>query len=172
MNTATKIIISIGSIAIVATAGIGGLLLATSDDTASTTTPATTTSSTTSSSGSSSDSSTSSASTSESSSTESTSSYQDGTYTATSSYSVPRGVTNSISATVTVSGGKITSVVTDNTYSDHESGMYIDSFESDISSAAVGTSLADATFSRIGGASLTTEGFNSVLDEIRTQATA
>lgn len=73
---------------------------------------------------------------------------------------------------MTVSGGKITAVTTDDSYSDHESAMYIDSFESSVSSTAVGTSLADASFSRIGGASLTTEGFNSVLDEIRTQATA
>lgn len=170
MNSATKLIVSIGSIAVIATAGIGGFLLATAkDDTsavASTTTSSvipvgtstvdTTTIDTSSST--------------TSASPTSASSYKDGVYTATASYSVPRS-SNSISATVTVSGGKITAVTANDSYSDGESAMYIDSFESSVSGSAVGTSLADATFSRIGGASLTTEGFNSVLDSVRTQAT-
>ena len=96
---------------------------------------------------------------------------KDGTYTATATYYVPHG-SNTISATVTVSGGNITSVTANDNYTDGESAMYIDSFESSLSSKAVGMSLASASFSRIGGASLTTEGFNSVLDQIRTQATA
>jgi len=178
MNTATKIIVSIGSIAVIATAGIGGFLLATSNSSSmpsitgtvsQTTTPSTvsavtsvaTTSSTTSPSSSSG-----------SSSTSTSSGYKDGTYTASSSYNVPHGNTNSMSATVTVSGGNITAVSTNNNYSDGESAMYVDSFKSSVSSAAVGSSLANASFSRIGGASLTTQAFDSVLDQIRTQATA
>lgn len=178
MNTATKIIVSIGSIAVIATAGIGGFLLATSNNMStpsitgsvsqattpsavSATTSATDASSTTSSSDSPG-----------SSSTSTTSSYKDGTYTASSLYYVPHGGTNSLSATLTVSGGNITAVSTNNTYSDNESGMYIDSFKSSVSSAAVGSSLASASFSRIGGASLTTQAFDSVLDQIRSQATA
>jgi hypothetical protein len=85
---------------------------------------------------------------------------------------VPHGGSNSVSATLTISGGKITAVTTNDNYTDNESAMYVDSFESNVSSATVGTSLADASFSRIGGASLTTEGFNRVLDTIRSQATA
>lgn len=166
MNTATKIIVSIGSIAVIATAGIGGYLLATSNGTTSTTTPTST--SAPASSNSTSSSSTTSTS---SSTTSSTSSYKDGTYTASSSYYVPHG-TNTISATITVSNNKITSVTTKDDYTDRESAMYIDSFESSVSGSAVGTSLANASFSRIGGASLTTEAFNSVLDEVRTQAAA
>ena len=85
---------------------------------------------------------------------------------------MPHGATNTISATVVVSGGNITSVTADDNYTDRESGMWISDFESSLSSTVNGTSLADASFSRIGGASLTTEGFNAVLDMIRTQATA
>ncbi len=167
MNTATKIIVSIGSVAVIATAGISGLLLATSNGTNSTTTPTSSSAPVSSGTSNSSSSSTSSS----TSSSSSTTSYKDGSYTASSSYYVPHG-TNTISATVTVSNGKITAVTTNDNYTDNESAMYIDSFESSVSSSAVGTSLADASFSRIGGASLTTEGFNNVLDEIRTQAAA
>lgn len=174
MNTATKIIVSIGSIAVIATAGVGGFLLATSNTTSTpsiagtvsqTTTPSTVSATT-------SVASTSGTSSSSSTSTATSSGYKDGTYTASTSYYVPHGGTNSLSATVTITGGTITAVSTNNNYSDGESGMYIDSFKSSVSSAAVGTSLASANFSRIGGASLTTQAFDSALDQIRSQATA
>lgn len=171
MNTATKIAVSIGSIAVIATAGIGGLLLATSNDSTPATTP-TSSSVTPTTSTSSTSSSTSDTSSSSSTTSSSTATYKDGTYTASATYSVPHGGSNSISATVTVAGGNITAVTTNDNYTDGESAMYIDSFESSVSSTVVGTSLADASFSRIGGASLTTVGFNNVLDTIRSQATA
>lgn len=162
MNTATKIAVSIGSIAVIATAGIGGFLLATSNDaTAPTTQTATSVPQSTDPTISTN---TSNAST--------TSSYKDGTYSATASYYVPHGGTNAITATMTIVAGKITSATTTHQYGDSESSMYIDSFESGVSNAATGVSLAEATFSRIGGASLTTEGFNSAIDSIRSQASA
>ncbi len=164
MNTATKIAVSIGSIAVIATAGIGGFLLATSNDaTVPTTQTATSVPQSTNPAIS--------TNTSNASST-TTSSYKDGTYSATASYYVPHGGTNSITATVTIVAGKITSATTTHQYGDSESSMYIDSFESGVSNAATGVSLAEATFSRIGGASLTTEGFNSAIDSIRSQASA
>lgn len=172
MNTATKIAVSIGSIAVIATAGIGGLLLATSNDTIPATTPISSSVTPTTTSTSSTSSSTSDTSSSSSTTSSSTATYKDGAYTASATYSVPHGGSNSISATVTVAGGNITAVTTHDNYTDGESAMYIDSFESRVSSTVVGTSLADASFSRIGGASLTTVGFNNVLDTIRSQATA
>jgi hypothetical protein len=77
-----------------------------------------------------------------------------------------------MSATMTVANGRITAIKTNDTYADGESAMYVDSFDSSVSSSAVGTSLANASFSRIGGASLTTSAFDTVLDTIRTQAAA
>jgi len=99
-------------------------------------------------------------------STTTTGGYKDGTYTASANYSVPHGQQNTINVTLTVAGGVITAVSTTNTYSDNESGMYVDSFKSGLSAKVVGTSISGASFSRIGGASLTTAGFQTALDTI------
>jgi uncharacterized protein with FMN-binding domain len=99
-----------------------------------------------------------------------TGSYKDGTYTASTSYMVPHGGQNSLSATITVAGGSITAVTVNDNYSDRESGMYVSDFESAISSSVKGQSLANVSVSRVGGASLTSEAFNSVLDTIRSDA--
>lgn len=110
--------------------------------------------------------------TSTSSGTTSTSGYKDGTYKASTSYYVPHGATNSLTASVTISGGKVTTVTVNNNYSDQESAMYIDSFESAIKSAVVGHSINGLSLSRIGGASLTTQAFDDALATIRTDAKA
>lgn len=83
---------------------------------------------------------------------------------------VPHSGHNSLSATITVAGGTITAVTVNNNYSDHESGMYVSDFESAILSSVKGQSLANVSVSRVGGASLTSEAFNSVLDTIRSDA--
>ncbi len=171
MDTKNKVFVVIGSIALIATTTIGGYtLFATKDDTttfsgssslsaASTQNLTQTTASST-------------ATVSDSTSSAASSSYNDGTYTASMSYSVPHGAQNSISATVVISGGKITSVKTTDNYSDRKSAIYISDFESGVNSDASDQSLAGYTPSRIGGASLTTNAFASVLDTIRSQATA
>ncbi|MEO5949727.1 MAG: hypothetical protein ABIP74_04955 [Candidatus Saccharimonas sp.] len=173
MNSAAKIIVSIGSIAVIASAGLGGFLLATAKDGSSVTPTINSTSQTTTTAISAPTASPSAATETATNTTAlATSGYKDGTYKANTSYRVPHGGSNSLSATITVSGGKITAVKTSDNYSDGESAMYVDSFESSVSSSAVGISLANATFSRIGGASLTTDAFDAVLDTIRTQAKA
>lgn len=101
----------------------------------------------------------------------SSSTYKEGTYSATVSYYVPHG-TNSLTAKVTVSGKKITSVSVNDDYSDHESAMYIDSFESAIKSAVVGRDLGSLSLSRVGGATLTTQAFDDALTTIRNDAKA
>ena len=155
MDTKNKLFTVIGSAALIATAGIGGAtLFASKDDTASTTTGATVSSTTLSSS-----TRTSTDTSPSSSSSTSHSSYKDGTYTASTTYSVPHGATNSISATVVVSGGTITSVTANDSYTDRESGMWISDFEGSLSGDASDQSLSSYSPSRIGGASLTTEAF-------------
>lgn len=169
MNTQNKIFLVIGSVAVIAAASVGGYALFTTKDAA--TTASTSSVQSTGSTGIGSSSSTSSSGSSTTTNGSSNSSYKDGTYKASIDYYVPHG-TNTLTATIVVSNGIISSVTTSDDYTDHESALYIDSFESGISSAATGKSLNGLSLSRVGGASLTTEAFNSVLDTIRTQATA
>ncbi|MFZ1258183.1 MAG: hypothetical protein WAQ25_01815 [Candidatus Saccharimonas sp.] len=96
--------------------------------------------------------------------------YRNGTYTATKQYTVPKNGANSITATITLSAGKITSVSVKNSYTDRESAQYVDSFTSKISGNASGQSIASYAPGRIGGASLTTNAFNAVLDSVRAQS--
>lgn len=148
----------VGTVAILATAGIVGTSLftqnnATSTNTASSQTASSTTNTTTNTS-------------------TATSSYKDGTYTATKQYTVPHGLNNTLKATIVISSGKITSATTEDTSSDHESAAYISRFESALSSSATGQSLGSYSPSRIGGASLTTQAFADALSDIASQAHA
>lgn len=154
-----------GSIALIAAAGVGGYVIFSSPDSSGT--PAIATSTQTASDTSSTTYQSSTTTATESSAANAT--YKDGTYSAEATYVVPHD-SNSINVTVTVSGGKITSVKTDDSYSDHESAMYVSDFESEVSSDATGQDIASYSPSRIGGASLTTEGFASALDTIRSDA--
>lgn len=103
--------------------------------------------------------------------TSSSSSYKDGTYSASVNYYVPHG-TNSLTAKITVKDGKVTALSTDHEYADHESGMYVDSFESAIKSAVVGQDVGSLSLSRVGGATLTTQAFDDALTTIRNDAKA
>ena len=104
--------------------------------------------------------------------TANSSSYKDGTYTASANYGVPHGFQNSIKVTLTVTNGKVTSAEASHDYNDRESGMYVDSFDSSLDSAVVGKAIASLSPSRIGGASLTTYGFDDALAIIANQAKA
>ena len=97
--------------------------------------------------------------------------YKDGTYSASASYSVPHGI-NSIGVSMTVKNGTITALKTSHDYGDRESGIYVDSFDSRIQSLVVGKPLGDTSLSRVGGASLTTFGFEDALATITNEARA
>ncbi len=99
------------------------------------------------------------------------SSYKDGTYSGKASYMVPHGH-NSISVTVEIKDSKIVSASAQHDYTDHESGMYVDEFDSSLDTAVTGESVESLSPSRIGGASLTTDAFDNVLDTIRSEASA
>lgn len=96
----------------------------------------------------------------------STSSYKDGTYSAAVVYTVPRGYQNSITANVTVSNNKITSVSVDNKYTDRESGLFIDNFEAALEQVVIGEPIGSLSVSRIGGATITTDAFEKVITKI------
>lgn len=104
-------------------------------------------------------------------STSSTGGYNDGTYAASADYSVPHG-NNSIKVSLTVKNGVVASVSSSHDYADHESGMYVDWFDAAIDNFVVGKSLGDISLNRVGGASLTTYGFDDALATIANQAKA
>lgn len=101
-----------------------------------------------------------------------TSGYKDGAYSATATYAVPKGFSNDITVNITVKDGVISSVSSDHDYTDRESGMYVDAFDSRLSSLIIGKALDVASQIRVGGASLTTYGFNDALAAIASQAKA
>lgn len=160
MDTRNKIFIVVGTVAVLGTAGVVGALLFTQKDSTSGSTTAATASQS------------SASSTSTSTSSSSSASYKDGTYTTTTNYETPHSDTNSLKVTVTIASGKITAVTTDDTYNDHDSAEYINSFEGSVKGVIVGQELGSTSQSRIGGASLTSQAFYDALDTIATQAKA
>ena len=178
MKPQEKTFIIVGTSAILIAAGLGGSYLFFAKD-AATSTPGVATSASASTGTGSSEvattpsTPTSASSTNTSSTTTATSSgYKDGTYSATSNYSVPQGNSNSIGVSITVKDGVVTAVKTDENYSDRESEMYIDSFESLLQNAVVDKSIKNLQLNRIGGATLTTAAFDDALDSIRNDAKA
>lgn len=174
MDTKNKIFTVVGSVALLAVSVVGGYALF-SDKANTTTASVATSSASTNTSSSSSVAAVSTTPASEENSTaaaKTTTSYKDGTYTATVRYNVPHGAQNQIAVTLTVAGSKITAVKTSDNYTDRESGMYVNSFESSVSSDATGQPIASYSPSRVGGASLTTMAFSDAIDQIRTAASA
>lgn len=167
MKPQDKILITLGSAAILAVAGFGGYALFTGGDTNVTTpnssqvnaniSPNTTAHS---------------AASTPSAATAAASAYTDGTYTATIRYYVPDEGQNALKATITISNGTVDAVNINDTYRDRKSKQYIDSFESHISSVAEGKPVAQFSVGRVGGASLTSSAFNDALDVIRNDAKA
>lgn len=97
--------------------------------------------------------------------------YKDGTYNATGSYSSPGGK-QSIELTVTLKNGVITdtSLVADAT--DGDAKEYQADFKSAYKDLVVGKNVDTVSLSRVAGSSLTSNGFNDALDQIKTDAKA
>ena len=101
----------------------------------------------------------------------SASDYADGTYTATGSYSIPDGG-ETVTVTVTLVDEVITTVSTTGSASGGTSSQFQSRFLSSYSSQVVGKSIDELSLSRVAGSSLTSEGFNAAIEEIRTDAQA
>jgi len=99
------------------------------------------------------------------------SSYADGTYTATGSYSTPGG-RESIDLTVTIAGGVITSTSLVENAGGGEAKAYQDDFAAGYKTLVVGKSVDSVSLSRVSGSSLTSNGFNAALDQIKSDAKA
>lgn len=103
--------------------------------------------------------------------TTSTTTNTDGTYAATGSYGTPGGV-NSIDLSVTIKDGVVTSASASTTPPDRESKEYDQRFLSAYKSYIIGKNVNQISLSRVSGASLTTEGFDSAIQKIANQAKA
>lgn len=101
--------------------------------------------------------------------TATTTTYKDGTYNATGSYSSPGG-RQSIELTVTLKEGIIisTSLVADAT--DRDAKDYQSQFADNYKNLVVGKNIDRVALSRVAGSSLTSNGFNDALDQIKSDA--
>ncbi|HEX8183028.1 MAG TPA: hypothetical protein VF575_05510 [Candidatus Saccharimonadales bacterium] len=101
--------------------------------------------------------------------TAASSAYTDGTYTATGSYRTPEG-TESIDVTLTIAKGAVTDSSVETSASDPKSARYQEDFTDNYKQYVVGKSLDEINLSRVSGSSLTSNGFNTALEDIKTEA--
>ncbi len=96
--------------------------------------------------------------------------YADGSYEASGSYTNPGG-TSSVAVELTLAGG----VVEDVTVTPEASGtsrQYQEQFAGGIADEVVGVSIDDLDVSRVAGSSLTSQGFNEAVEQIKADASA
>lgn len=103
--------------------------------------------------------------------TDSSGTYADGTYTAEGSYSTPGGQ-ESISVEVTVADDVVSAVTVTPEASGGNAARFQDEFASGIADEVVGQELASLSVDKVSGSSLTGDGFNAALDQIRADAAA
>jgi uncharacterized protein with FMN-binding domain len=99
----------------------------------------------------------------------SSASYKDGTYTASGSYQTPGGQ-ESIGLTVAVKNGVVTETSLQQNGNNNDTREYQADFASGYQSKVVGKALDSISLSRVSGSSLTSQGFNDALDQIKSQA--
>lgn len=97
--------------------------------------------------------------------------YETGSYTGESSYDLPNGVTHDMAVNMTIDGDMITEVeVVYNGDDTTGSTDYQVRFNEEIESLVVGQQVDNVDLSRVGGASLTTAGFNRAFADIKATA--
>lgn len=97
------------------------------------------------------------------------SSYKDGTYSATGSYVSPGG-RESIELTVTIKDGVITSTELVQNAEDRDAKQYQAAFAGGYKDLVVGKKVDEVKLSRVAGSSLTSNGFNDALNQIKEDA--
>jgi uncharacterized protein with FMN-binding domain len=98
-----------------------------------------------------------------------TSEYRDGTYSAIGSYLSPGGQ-ESIELTVTIENGVITDTELVQNATDREARQYQSAFAGGYSELVVGRDVNEVSLSRVAGSSLTSNGFNDALEQIKDDA--
>lgn len=101
----------------------------------------------------------------------STGKYADGTYSASGSYQTPETV-ETISVTLTLDNDVITEVNVIGDPQARETQQYQGQFIGGISDVVVGKNIDEISVSRVAGSSLTSKGFNSAVDKIKSEASS
>ena len=101
----------------------------------------------------------------------STSPYTDGEYTATGSYQSPAGE-ESIDVDLTLEGGVVTAVTVDPQADDGTAVRYQTEFAEGIADEVVGVAIDDLSVDKVAGSSLTSDGFNAAVEQIKDDASA
>ena len=101
----------------------------------------------------------------------STGKYADGTYTASGSYQTPETV-ETISVTLTLDNDVIPEVNVIGDPQARETQQYQGQFIGGISDVVVGKNIDEISVSRVAGSSLTSKGFNSAVDKIKSEASS
>lgn len=96
-------------------------------------------------------------------------SYNDGTYTATGTYNSPGG-RESISITVTLDDGKVIDTSATSRPSDSTARDFQNEFIKAYKQLVVGKDIDSIRLSQVSGSSLTSQGFNAALSQIKNQA--
>ncbi len=98
------------------------------------------------------------------------STYKDGIYSTMGNYTAPSGA-ESIDVTLTLKDGVVEAASVKANAENPISKKFQDGFVASYKSLVVGKKIADLSLSKVSGASLTTDGFNEALEELKTQAT-
>ena len=97
--------------------------------------------------------------------------YADGTYLAEADYLAPSGM-ETISVSLTLAADVVTAVTVVGDATDHEAQEFQGRFADGIAAEVVGREIADLSVTRVSGASLTSGGFNTAVETIRSEALA
>lgn len=97
--------------------------------------------------------------------------YADGDYSAEGSYSNPGGE-STVRVALTISDGTISKVEVTPEATNGTSKQYQAQFAGGISQEVVGKSLDDLDVSKVAGSSLTSQGFNDAIDQIKAEASS
>ncbi|MEJ7635054.1 hypothetical protein [Aeromicrobium sp.] len=98
-------------------------------------------------------------------------SYEDGDYSGEGSYDNPGG-NSSVSVELTLAGGEISDLTVTPEATNGTSKQYQTQFAGGITDQVVGKSIDDLDVSKIAGSSLTSQGFNQAIDDIKAEAQA
>lgn len=104
-----------------------------------------------------------------SSSTSNSGQYKDGTYTASTEYSVPPG-NEDITVTLTLKNGVVTNSSVENSENDHNSARFQQDFTASYKSYVVGKKINAVHLSYVAGASDTAQAFNDAVSQIASKA--
>jgi hypothetical protein len=96
-------------------------------------------------------------------------SYKNGTFVASGSYDSPGG-TESITVSVTLQNGVVTATSAQSGATDEDAKEFQAQFISGYKQLVIGKSISNLSLSRVSGSSLTSQGFNEAIDQIKQEA--